>query len=445
MNTLNVVRAVITFILIVSSAYASVLPTGQINCYDASGNIINCENTGQDGEFENEIELNRFIDNGDGSMTDRVTGLTWISDSRYSPYGLNWRVPTIEELKTLFNYGTNTVEDYLLSEGFECLITSYSNTSQPEWSGNYYMMSISSFYGGNSIGTWHNTTTNGNLLDAEGSIMYVKGNQIEVKQPVFTEIEDGVYKEQNAGITWHITNQRMKWEDALEYAKEVGLRLPNINELLSIYDFTDTPHIKLGKEHYYWSATSYHEDPSEAWVIDFKKNKTYLSKPMKKSKRYYVLLVDDTMDEPVCTPTEEKIDESDNYTGSFVVTDPEKEVKVADILKDAGYNHELYAVIEGYEIFLFESGSDEIVNLGLFPAGTVINFKLAVLTTGYDYYTGIADNNLDGVDHCTIHGENNIWTFGFEDMYGGGDFDYNDCVFMVEGVHPVNGTEVEVQ
>ncbi|MBE9129811.1 MULTISPECIES: DUF4114 domain-containing protein [unclassified Coleofasciculus] len=44
-------------------------------------------------------------------------------------------------------------------------------------------------------------------------------------------------------------------------------------------------------------------------------------------------------------------------------------------------------------------------------------------------YFGYLGANPDGVDHIRVLGDN---TFGFEDLYGGGDMDFNDMVFRVE-------------
>jgi len=43
----------------------------------------------------------------------------------------------------------------------------------------------------------------------------------------------------------------------------------------------------------------------------------------------------------------------------------------------------------------------------------------------YFAYQGI---NQDAVDHVRVLGNN---TFGFEDLFGGGDNDFNDLVFQV--------------
>jgi len=56
--------------------------TGQTTCYDANGNVIPCTSTGQDGEIQAGIPWPepRFTDNGDGTMTDNLTGLMWLKD-----------------------------------------------------------------------------------------------------------------------------------------------------------------------------------------------------------------------------------------------------------------------------------------------------------------------------------------------------------------------------
>jgi len=51
--------------------------TGQTICYDTSGNVISCAGTGQDGEIQAGVAWPepRFADNGDGTITDNLTGL----------------------------------------------------------------------------------------------------------------------------------------------------------------------------------------------------------------------------------------------------------------------------------------------------------------------------------------------------------------------------------
>jgi Protein of unknown function (DUF1566) len=60
---------------------ANIWKTGQTTCYDNDGTIINCSNTGQDGEKQAGVPwpFIRFNDNADGTLTDHLTGLTWFS------------------------------------------------------------------------------------------------------------------------------------------------------------------------------------------------------------------------------------------------------------------------------------------------------------------------------------------------------------------------------
>lgn len=105
--------------------------TGQTICYDTAGTMIACVGTGQDGEFQKGV-ANSFTDNGDGTVTDNLTGLMWekLSDDgsihdRDTTYNwtdavttkmaaLNsavfaghndWRMPNRNELLSLVNIG----------------------------------------------------------------------------------------------------------------------------------------------------------------------------------------------------------------------------------------------------------------------------------------------------------------------------------------------------
>ncbi len=50
--------------------------TGQTTCYDILGAVIPCTGTGQDGDIQAGATL-RYRDNGNGTIRDRNTGLTW--------------------------------------------------------------------------------------------------------------------------------------------------------------------------------------------------------------------------------------------------------------------------------------------------------------------------------------------------------------------------------
>jgi hypothetical protein len=125
-------------------ALSGIIPdTGQTDCYDLSGLVIACVATGQDGAYT--INAMSFTDNGDGTITDNITGLMWQKcsvgqnndgtcsgtptayswykasgtfNATYNPVSTDvcgsltlgghtdWRLPTKLELFTILNFGT---------------------------------------------------------------------------------------------------------------------------------------------------------------------------------------------------------------------------------------------------------------------------------------------------------------------------------------------------
>ena len=104
--------------------------TGQKDCYNTTGATIPCAGTGQDGDTRAGVPWPdpRFGDNGNGTVTDRLTGLTWAMDANlpgadtawqqaldyvaamnagtYPNFGYtDWRLPNIKESQSLVDYG----------------------------------------------------------------------------------------------------------------------------------------------------------------------------------------------------------------------------------------------------------------------------------------------------------------------------------------------------
>ncbi|HKJ40156.1 MAG TPA: DUF1566 domain-containing protein [Anaerolineales bacterium] len=54
--------------------------TGVTTCYDNTGTLTDCAGTGEDGEYQMGIAppSPRFVDNGDGTVTDNLTQLIWL-------------------------------------------------------------------------------------------------------------------------------------------------------------------------------------------------------------------------------------------------------------------------------------------------------------------------------------------------------------------------------
>lgn len=108
----------------INKGRSSVLPdTGQETCHDENGEEIPCDGTacpGQDGLYHSCPSRRRFIDHGDGTVTDACTGLMWQQETTPDTYawceGLeycenltlaghdDWRLPNVRELQSVVDY-----------------------------------------------------------------------------------------------------------------------------------------------------------------------------------------------------------------------------------------------------------------------------------------------------------------------------------------------------
>lgn len=108
---------------------------------------------------------------------------------------------------------------------------------------------------------------------------------------------------------------------------------------------------------------------------------------------------------------------------------------------DAAFDSELHLASPVEQGPLFHNRTTvpgHLASLGPFPSGTELIFRLHVITTNEDFFTGPGARNPDGVPHARA----TIWTsldpqgvlVGFEDLFGGGDNDFNDFEFVLTGV-----------
>ena len=93
------------------------------------------------------------------------------------------------------------------------------------------------------------------------------------------------------------------------------------------------------------------------------------------------------------------------------------------------------------------------INLGAFAAGTELVFGIRVLNTGDRFYMGPASRNPDNVFHAAV--DNGLPPqfppygvipagyvgVGFEDLFGGGDFDLDDLGFAFSNVRTTQAPE----
>ncbi len=165
---------IITPILTIHTSYAAAPPalvpqTGQTTCFDTTGTITSCSGNGQDGELQIGVAWpnQRFTDNNDESVTDKLTGLIWAKDANlmitrdptfdaendgavtwqhaldyvnilntenYLGYN-DWRLPNIHELGSLINLGQSQPATWLNDQGFSNVQTNFYWTSTTYASG----------------------------------------------------------------------------------------------------------------------------------------------------------------------------------------------------------------------------------------------------------------------------------------------------------------------
>lgn len=128
--------------------------------------------------------------------------------------------------------------------------------------------------------------------------------------------------------------------------------------------------------------------------------------------------------------------------GEFVASD--ESVTITCLKKDAAYKSMLFIEVDGTEQFLFWSRQTGRVKTIRVNPGSQIVFKLFVENTGEIFFSGDMSRNPDGIEHVeSVHLGGNSYQFGFEDQLNGGDFDFNDCMFQIDGVYVDGGYDTE--
>ena len=115
-------------------------------------------------------------------------------------------------------------------------------------------------------------------------------------------------------------------------------------------------------------------------------------------------------------------------------------VSLTFLSSNADYSSDLFITGKSDKVFNNKSALfGQTFDLGDFAANTAITFSLLVNNTGYQFYSGLISANLDNLNHTAINNlDNNTVHIGFEDLFGGGDQDYNDVVFTVTNAVSAN-------
>ena len=152
------------------------------------------------------------------------------------------------------------------------------------------------------------------------------------------------------------------------------------------------------------------------------------------------------------------------FGGKFYVVDTSKPIEFTFVTSHAGYGHEISvgSANQAGEIVwtnLYEKmGSSDGPDLGYYTltvfdaaasgyyaTGAEIIFRIHTIDTGETFYSGGGANNGDNFEHVVSFYDysNGMTLVGFEDLYGGGDLNFDDFVFLVSNVSATPAPEPE--
>jgi hypothetical protein len=278
------------YVRLVRDTTYNLVDTGQAACYDNEDEIA-CPVageafSGQDVQYDG-IQFS-YNDNGDGTVTDNVTGLMWqqgfadtkltytqaqayvatLNSENYCGYS-DWRLATIKELYSLIDFrGTDPPPEATSTNGLVPFIDTnyfqfaYGDTSAGEriidsqWAtSTLYTADHSMMFGVNfadgRIKGYGMTSPDPRQGEKTFYVRLCRGNShYETKS--FVDNGNGTVTEEATGLMWTQSDsgQGMNWEDALAWAEQKNAenylghydwRLPNAKELQSIVDYTRSP------------------------------------------------------------------------------------------------------------------------------------------------------------------------------------------------------------
>ena len=298
-----------------------IISTGHTKFYDDRGEISEPSPGdpfyGQDAHYQKNVAS--YTDNGDGTVTDNITGLMWQAnmgdkiswdESKTKAANLtlgghdDWRVPTMKELYSLALFtgvcqGSDNPGYFLDSSLFDQPLGDPRPIDAQTLSSTEY---VSTTMNGNE------TVFGFNFLDGrikgypgKNKDFYyrmVRGNPDYGKND-FVDNGDGTITDNATCLMWQQADDATArdWEESLEYAENFELaghddwRLPSIKELHSIIDYTRSPATSSspaidplfscteiedaegnpGQYPYYWSGTTFLGNGSDATYIAFGK------------------------------------------------------------------------------------------------------------------------------------------------------------------------------
>ncbi len=241
---------------------------------------------GQDASYTGNAPS--YTDNGDGTITDNVTGLMWQQDpgekmtwpeavenlEAFNEAALggysDWRIPSIKELYSLVDFSGNTGMGSESSNPYidtDYFVFTYGDAAGEARFIDSQILS-STIYGSTTLGgsttvfgyNFADGRIKGYEIDKDFYCYYVRGNT-SYGQNLFVDNSDETISDEATSLMWmqydsgyyeagDIADGTMDWETALAWVAEMNeqnflgysdWRLPNIKELQSLADYENSP------------------------------------------------------------------------------------------------------------------------------------------------------------------------------------------------------------